>query len=214
MKICRLSISSDFERSRRQAIALGIAGAAGLTGGQAASLEKADPYRGLKVGMHSYTLRKLSFAQAPAVTRDAGVRYIGFKDVHIPLSSSPEQLAEAKLAVKAASLTTMACGVVGFNGDAAQARNVFEYAQALGMPTIVANPTRESLDIFDELLEEFGIRIAIHNHGPNSLYSTPDDVLEATNRSAPAWTSATTSVRTFVPWMLCRLCATGSMTCT
>jgi sugar phosphate isomerase/epimerase len=161
MRTRRQSNSSDIEISRRQAIALSVTGAAGLACGQAASLEQTDPYRGLKVGMHSYTLRKLPFAQALAVTREAGVRYIGFKDIHIPLNSSPEQLAKAKRAVRDAGLTTMACGVVGFKGDAAQARTVFEYAQALGMPTIVANPTRESLKLLDDLVEEFGIRIAI-----------------------------------------------------
>jgi len=179
MRTQRQFESGDIELSRRQAIVLGVAGAAGLVCGDAGSAEEADPYRGLKVGMHSYTLRKLSFEQALAVTRSAGVRYIGFKDVHVPMDSSREQLAEARLAIKEAGLTTMACGVVGFNTDAARARKVFEYAKAMGMPTVVANPEPESLDILDELVEEFGIRIAIHNHGPKSLYSTPDDLLEA-----------------------------------
>jgi len=32
----------------------------------------------------------------------------------------------------------------------------------------------------DRLVEEFQIRIAIHNHGPGSYYSVPEDVIEAT----------------------------------
>ena len=89
------STLGNIELSRREVIALGVAGAAGLACEDAGSVEAADPYRGLKVGMHSYTLRKLPFAQALAVTRSAGGRYFALHDVHLARDSSPVPVASA-----------------------------------------------------------------------------------------------------------------------
>ena len=140
---------------------------------------KNDPYCGLKIGVHTYSLRKFSFADAVRMTKEFGVRYIGLNPVHLPLDSSMDSLANAKAHIQDAGLTLLACGVVSFDADHAKSRRVFEYAKTMGMRTIVANPSPESLDALDTLVAEFGIRIAIHNHGPEGIYSVPDDVLRA-----------------------------------
>lgn len=165
---------------RRAFLQVGVAGIATLACPAIRAAESPDdPYRGLKVGMHTYTLRKFSFADAVRITQEMGVRYIGFNPVHVPLDSPPEKLAEARAHAQEAGLTILACGVISFGADAAKARQAFEFAKAMGMPTIAANPTPDSFDILDGLVEEFGIRIAIHNHGPDSRFSTPADLLEA-----------------------------------
>ena len=182
-RIPRFPQSFDAIISRRAAMQVGIAGMAAITGTVAfGKTAEDDPYRGLKVGMHTYTLRKLDFEQALRVTADMGVRYIGFNPVHLPLDSSPERLAKARERVAEVGLTIMACGVIGFDGNESEGRRAFEFAKAMGMPTIAANPALESFDLLDDLVEEFGIRIAIHNHGPDSLYSTPGDVLRAVEK--------------------------------
>jgi len=56
---------------------------------------------------------------------------------------------------------------------------VFEFAKAAGIPTITADPAPEAFKNLDELVKEFDIRIAIHNHGPKHRYNKVVDVLRA-----------------------------------
>src|SRR5882724_10006704 len=71
-----------------------------------------DPYHGLKVGMTTYTLHKFNLDQAIAMTKEAGVKYISLKDVHLPLKSTREQRREASKKVQDAGLVLMGGGVI------------------------------------------------------------------------------------------------------
>ena len=88
----------------------------------------------------------------------------------VALDVSPHPV--KRIAMFGLTTTLLACGVMGFDGDAAKSRAVFEYAKAMAMPVIVANPAPGSFDILDGLCAEFGIRIAIHNHGPEDEHSS------------------------------------------
>jgi len=79
-----------------------------------------------------------------------------------------------------------AVGVHGFKGDATANRKTFEFAKAMGARTISANPTQDAFDSLEKLVEEFGIRIAIHNHGPDALYDTIADVTSAVQGRHPS----------------------------
>jgi len=132
-----------------------------------------DPYRGLKVGVHSYSFRKFPLDRALAMTRELGLRYFGINPHHLPLSSTKQQIAEARKKIADAGLTLMATGVIGMKNNEKQCRRAFEYAKALGTKVIVCNPTHDCFDLLDKLVAEYDIRLAIHNHGPGSLYRTP-----------------------------------------
>ena len=139
----------------------------------------ADPYRGLKMGMTSYSLRKFNLDQAIAMTKEAGVKYISLKDVHLPLKSTREQRREAQEKIKAAGLTLMGGGVIYMKNSEAEIKSIFDYAKDSGMPTIVCSPDPEALDTVEKTAKEYSIRIAIHNHGPtDKKYPSPRDVLK------------------------------------
>ena len=70
-------------------------------------------------------------------------------------------------------------GVNRFGANAAANKKIFEFAKRCGIKTITADPSPESFDQLDELVEEFDIRIAIHNHGPSHRYNKVVDVLRA-----------------------------------
>jgi len=131
-----------------------------------------------RLGIASYTFRNFDRAQTIAMTRRAGLEAICFKDMHLPMDSTPEQCAAAAEECKEAGLDLYACGVI-YMRNAEEVTNAFRYAQAAGMGTIVAVPQPNLLPLVEEKVKETGIYIAIHNHGPgDNLYPTPEAVME------------------------------------
>ena len=100
----------------------------------------------------------------------------------LPLNSSPEKIAEVKKKVADLGLTISAHGVNPFTKDEAASRKQFEFAKALGIPTLSADPDPDSFDHLDKLVKEFDIRVAIHNHGPRHRYNKVVDVLRAVEK--------------------------------
>lgn len=172
--------------NRRQFLKAGALGAAALA---AASLPRtalgavikavSDPASGLKLGIASYTLRKFTLEQAIAMTRQAGVKYICLKDMHLPLTSTTAQRQVARKKIEDAGLVLMGCGVVYLNNSESEVRRAFEYARDAGMPTIVSSPDPAALDLVEKAAKEFDIRVAIHNHGPgDQRYPSALDVMK------------------------------------
>ena len=58
-------------------------------------------------------------------------------------------------------------GVSRFSKDHDANRKIFEFARAMGLEYLSADPTRDSFDSLDKLVEEYKIAIAIHPHGPS-----------------------------------------------
>jgi len=142
--------------------------------------QPADPLRGLKLGITSYSLRKMNLDDAIKATKRLGVGYISLKDFHLPLKSTPDQRREVAGKIREAGLVLMGCGVVYMKNDEREIENAFEYAKDAGIPTIVASPDPAAMGIVDKMVKKYGIRIAIHNHGPeDKQYPTPDSVRKA-----------------------------------
>ncbi len=127
---------------------------------------ESDNLHGLKLGMTTYTLRKFTLDQAIQMTKDAGVKYISIKDIHLPLKSTPEERKAARKKIEDAGLILTGGGVIYFKNDEAEVRKAFEYARDTGMPVIVCSMDPAAMDTVEKMVKEFDIRIAIHNHGP------------------------------------------------
>jgi inosose dehydratase len=176
--------------SRRQFFALG-AGAAAVTSlaefssrtYARSSAVDGDPWLGLKVGIASYTYNKLPLDVAVDAVRRVGVSYVSIKDAHLPLKSTAEERKAVVKKFRDAGITPISCGVVGMNDNESEIRNAFEYARDAEIPTIVCKPPRNSLPLLDQLVKEFGVRLAIHNHGPeDKVWPSPLDVWEAVQK--------------------------------
>jgi inosose dehydratase len=97
----------------------------------------------------------------------------------LPLDASAQQITAMKEQVAKLGLSISAHGVNPFSKDAAANRKTFEFAKALGIRNISADPDPESFDSLNDLVKEYDIRIAIHNHGPRHRYNKAVDVLHA-----------------------------------
>ncbi|MBN2316865.1 MAG: TIM barrel protein [Sedimentisphaerales bacterium] len=172
-------------QSRRGFLQLAGAGAAvSLVGGcgslgqprRSGASKKSDPP--LKLGLASYTLRKFPLDETLEMTRRVGLKYICFKSMHLELDSTPAQIEATVTKVKDAGLILYGGGVI-YMRDEAQVRQAFEYAKAAGMKIIVGVPMPEMLPLVDQLVKQYDIKVAIHNHGPtDNVYPIPATAYE------------------------------------
>ena len=146
------------------------------------SMSPSTPLRAGKakfnLGLASYTFRKFSTEQAIAMTKRLGLKFISFKDFHMPLNSTPEQIQNTVAKAKDAGLTLYACGVIYMKTEA-EVQQAFDYAKAAGVKLIIGVPNYELLGLVEKKVKEYDIKVAVHNHGPDyKLYPSPASVYE------------------------------------
>jgi sugar phosphate isomerase/epimerase len=154
----------------------------------APAAEKVDQWGGFPIGVQTISLRKFALPEVMRHLQGMGVRYVEFSaSSHLPATATDEQIADARRLAAAAGLTISAQGVNRFSSDHTANRRVFEFAKKLGIRTLTANPQPDA-DTFaslDKLVAEYDIRLAIHNHGPGSLYDKLDSVVTAIDGRDP-----------------------------
>ncbi len=142
--------------------------------------EGKDSWHGLKVGIASYTFRKVSLENTIKAIQRLGLRYMSIKDAHLSLKSTPEERRAVAQKIKEAGITLMSCGNISMKNDESDVHAAFEYARDAGIPTIVCSPDPGSMPILDKMVKEFSIKLAIHNHGPeDKRFPSPYDVWKA-----------------------------------
>lgn len=134
---------------------------------------------GLKLGLQIYSLREFPVDAALEHTKQLGFETVEFFSGMFPLNATDEQIRSMVEKVRGLGLAISAHGVNGFTKDGAANRKVFEFAKKAGIKNISAAPTPDSMDSLNELVQEFDIRIAIHNHGPSDRFNKVVDVLRA-----------------------------------
>ncbi len=163
---------TDNSLSRRRLLQSAAAGAA-LWAGYSSPLAFAagekpasDPLHSLKIGVASYSLRKMNVETAIKTIQRVGLKYVSLKDMHLPLKGTPEQLQHGVKLFTDAGLIVISCGVVSLRGNEAQIRSAFEYTKNAGIPTMVCDPAPASMELIDKIVKDYDIRLALHNHGP------------------------------------------------
>ena len=131
------------------------------------------------LGIQLYSLRGYKVGEALRHAKDLGFTRVEAYGDMFPITADAEAIAAQKKMVSDLGLTISAHGVNGFTKDAAANRRTFAYAKALGVPILGADPDPDSFASLDDLVKEFDIRIAIHNHGPRHRYNKVVDVLRA-----------------------------------
>jgi sugar phosphate isomerase/epimerase len=154
-------------QSRRDFLRVAATSAAAIVIPSLATAGDGDAYGGFKVGAQSYTFRKFKLDQAVKKIADCGMKYVEFYNGHVPLESTPEQIKSVLNLCKDNGITPIAFGVEGFSQDHNANKKKFEFAAALGVKSLSADPTPDSFDSLDKLCDEFKIAIAIHPHGPS-----------------------------------------------
>ena len=167
------------------AVGVGLAALGGsrLT---AAELAKGAPNAeklGWRLGCQAWSFNRFTFFEAVDKTASLGLRYIeAFPGQRISKQLSggmdPDMTASDRKEVLK-KLGDSGVKLVNF-GVGGSDRKHFEFAKAMGIETLVAEPKESEFDAVDKLCGEFGINLAIHNHPKLSgaHYWNPDTVLK------------------------------------
>ena len=171
-------------RSRRRFFGTAAAAAAWTSLGRVPGAESATPAAGgggrLKLGLASYSMREFPLDQALAWAKLMDVKYMTFKDVHIPRTDPPEATRALRTKIEAAGITIMGGGTITIKNDPAQIKKEFEYAKNAGFPLIYVDPDPAALDTLEQMAKSYDIKVAIHNHGPeNKNWPRPQDAYAA-----------------------------------
>lgn len=145
-----------------------------------------DPWRGLKIGVATYTFREWPIEETIKGIQRVGMKYISIKNVknHIDLSHTPEERKQRAKMFRDAGLVPLSVGNVSMRGTEAEIRKGFEFAKDVGVSTIVCAPRQDAMPILDKLVKEFDMKLAIHNHGPEDkgFFPSPYDVWKAVEK--------------------------------
>jgi sugar phosphate isomerase/epimerase len=134
----------------------------------------------IRLGVASYSFHKFERAKGIGFLKELNCRLVNCKDVldHLPMTPNSATTAAVE-AYRAAGITVTGGGVVYFpTADEADVRGKFDYARRAGLGLMVVSPTQDSLPVVERFVKEYGIRVAIHNHGPEDKeWPSPMDVL-------------------------------------
>jgi inosose dehydratase len=177
--------------TRRRVLAAGCAAVGAMTMGGAATAagpssdEKEGPYGPFKMGLQSYSLRGYKSAGRPdaqkalAVTQELGIHYWESYPDHIPMMGAAEELAGRRRLLKEAEVTLIGYGVVHLGKNEVLNRKYFDFARNMGLKYFSASPEPDSFDLLDKLVEEYGVAVGIHNHGPGDRFAKIETIEKA-----------------------------------
>ncbi|MBN1443346.1 MAG: ThuA domain-containing protein [Planctomycetes bacterium] len=150
---------------------------------------RAQEAMGWRLILTAYSLHRYTFFEAIEKTAQLGLSYIGGLSFHkvseeIPKNFEPT-LTEAELEKIRWKLDSEGVRLVSYYihripADEAGCRQVFEFGRRMGIETFLSEPLPEALDTIERFCDEYGINVAIHNHGkdasPHSWH--PEEVLK------------------------------------
>jgi inosose dehydratase len=171
--------------TRREALAAGAATLGALAFGVQTTLADGDSgrYGPFKMGLQSYSLRHYKLDEALAKTKELGVHYWESYSAHTP--ADPSKAGEFKAAAAAAGVEVIAFGVSRFTKNTDANRKYFEFARAMNLGYLSADPDPDAFESLDKLVEEYGVAIGIHPHGPGHRWDKLDKIFAAVKDHNP-----------------------------
>ena len=126
------------------------------------------------IGIQTWTLRNLTFDQMVEFCVKHKLNHLQVIANHLSPTAPEAELKRKKAILDRHGLKVYTFGVAGTSMDKEQNRKLFEFAKMMGIKLIIVEPRDyRILDNLEELVKEYDIKIAIHNHGIKSTYGNP-----------------------------------------
>ena len=142
----------------------------------------------LPMAVQCWTFRKFTFFETLQKVKDLGIKYLeayprqalssNMPDVQLDHNLSDEQLQMIRNKLNEMGITLVNYGVVDLGKDEASMIKVFNFAKKMGITTIITEPEFDDFSLIEKLVQQYNIKIAIHNHPTPSRYALPLTVLE------------------------------------
>lgn len=124
-----------------------------------------------KLGIAGYSFVNFNLEDSLKMMKRMEVKYLCIKDFHLPFDATAKDISDFHEKLADYDVTGYAVGPIYVNKSRDQIDDAFEYAQRVGVDLIVGIPKVEDLQYLSQKAEEYNIRFAIHNHGPeDKLY--------------------------------------------
>lgn len=131
-----------------------------------------------QIGFAGYTFVKFDLDQTLQMMNRLQVKYLSVKDFHLPLNSSPDQIAYIRKKFADKGVIPYTVGVIYMKTEQ-EVDRAFDYAKSFGVEMIVGVPDEVLLPYVEEKVKSTNIKMAIHNHGPeDKVYPTPKSIYD------------------------------------
>lgn len=131
----------------------------------------------IKLGLQSWSCRFMTFEEAVKFAATHGIRYVEFFSGHLNPSDPVEENLRKKAYLEKFGVVAYSIGVSGTSMDKEENRKLFELAKLFDMELVVVEPRdMNQWDNLEELVKEYDIKLAIHNHGTGTVYGDPATV--------------------------------------
>ena len=143
-----------------------------------ASILEDSPFR---FGFQSYSLRHFSETEDLAGEAEKlGLPFVEVYSGHLPTDAADEGISRFKQTLDRAGVEVNAFGVESFTADHEANQRLFQFGQKLDVENLSADPSKDAFESLQQLVAQYDIRIAIHNHGPeDERWRRPEWILEA-----------------------------------
>lgn len=130
-----------------------------------------------QLGLQSWTCRNMSFEETVEFAAAHGIEYVQFFSKHLDPNDSEEVNLKKLEFLKERGVKAYTIGVSHTTLAKEDNRKLFELAKLFGMEMIVVEPGDQLIwGNLEELVKEYDIKLAIHNHGTGSTYGNPSTV--------------------------------------
>jgi L-ribulose-5-phosphate 3-epimerase len=132
---------------------------------------------GPKLGLQTWTCRNMTFDEVVEFATKHGIPQIQFIAAHLDPTGPKEESLRKKAILDQRGLVAYSFGVNKTSLNKEENRKLFEFAKLMGMKVIIVEPKNMAeWDNLEELVKEYDIKLAIHNHGRGTAYGDPATV--------------------------------------
>lgn len=119
----------------------------------------------LGIAGYSFAFYKKNLEAIISVMQQIGVSQMTLKDFQLPYDSTKAEAENILNKLRAAGIQPYGLGVIYMESQE-DVQKYFAYAQLTGISLIIGSPAEHTLTAVEKRVKSTGIRIAIHNHGP------------------------------------------------
>lgn len=133
---------------------------------------------GFAVGAQSYTFNRYNIFEAIELNARAGGRVIELyrqrisdddpDDIRLMPGVSDDVIETVKEKLAEHDMLVVNFGNIQLPNDEETLREIFEFAQKLGVKAITSEPSMEAMDLIEQMVIEYDIAVAVHNHPPRN----------------------------------------------